>query len=140
MRITTGCSVLLVALALASESCNGDALGPETALTIATPADLSASVAKATLESGVGPEGPYSQYDVWLVVTPGGAPDAGVVMPVNAPVFVQRSGRTYAANASDIAAGDHVDVWTVPRRVAYGVVQGPPGAPTYTGMQLVIYR
>jgi hypothetical protein len=140
MRTSTARSVFLVALALASGSCAGAVFGPETTLTINTPADLSANVAKATLESGIGPEGPYSQFDVWLFVAPGAAPDAGVVMPTAAPVFVQRNGRAYAADASDIRAGDRVDVWTVPDRVAYGVVQGPPGAPTYTGTQLVIHR
>lgn len=140
MRINAARPIVVAALALATGSCNDTALGPETRLTIDTPPDISATVAQANFESGNGPGGPFAQFDVWLVVPPGVAPNAGVVLPVTAPVFIRQNGRTYAANGRDIATGDRVDVWTVAHFVAYGSVQGPPGAPTYTGAQLVIYR
>ncbi|HEY2065554.1 MAG TPA: hypothetical protein VGG84_06315 [Gemmatimonadaceae bacterium] len=140
MRIRNVAGVCVTTLALASAACRGTPLGPEESLTLTTAPDISASVAKAEYEGGNGPNGPYAQFDVWLVVPPGAAPNAGVVLPTKAPVFVRWNGRTYSASGNDIRPGDHVDVWTVAHEVAYGVVQGPPGAPTYTATQLVIDR
>lgn len=97
-------------------------------------------MAKVQYENAYGPGGSYAQFDVWLVIPPSAMPNAGVVLPTAAPVLVRWNGRTYAASGNDIAAGDRVDVWIVPKYVAYGAVQGPPGAPTYTGTQLVIDR
>lgn len=138
MRIDIGVFVAL--LTLASTACRGPSLGPEQTPTLTTPPDLSATVANAWYESAYGPAGPYAQFDVWLAVPPSATPNAGVVLPMAAPVLVRWNGRTYAASGNDIAVGDRVRVWVVPQHVAYGAVQGPPGAPTYTGTQLVIDR
>jgi hypothetical protein len=140
MRIGIVAVVCVTSLALASTACRGTPLGPEESLTLTTAPDISATVAKAEYEGGISPGGLYAQYDVWLIVPPATAPNAGVVLPTRAPVFVRWNGRTYAASASDIKAGDRVEVWTEGHFAAYGAVQGPPGAPTYTGTQVVIDR
>jgi hypothetical protein len=62
------------------------------------------------------------------------------------PVFARSgSGRLTAAKASDIRVGSIIEVWH-DRSLSHGavenvgVVQGPPGAPTYSGVQIVIER
>ena len=68
------------------------------------------------------------------------AANAGVVLPLSAPVFLRSNGGLATTDASKIRVGDQIQVWRDPIRVAYGAVQGPPGAPTYTGTQIVIVR
>jgi hypothetical protein len=63
-----------------------------------------------------------------------------VVLPTSAPVFLQRGAGFLTASGDQIRVGDHIQVWRDPIRVAYGAVQGPPGAPTYRGLQIVIVR
>jgi hypothetical protein len=131
--------VLLVALAFAAPACTS-ATSPAATLTITTPPDFSGSVAKAELESGNGPAGPYAQYDLWVIVPPAPTANAGVVVPNSAPVFLRRGSSLVTSRASEIRVGDRIDVWRDPILVAYGAVQGPAGAPTYSGTQIVIVR
>jgi hypothetical protein len=139
MRLGIGSLAVLAALAFASPGCRS-ATSPEATLAITTAPDFSGSVAKVELESGNGPAGPYAQYDLWVIVPPASTANAGVVLPMSAPVFLRRDVGFVTSSASDIRVGDQIDVWRKPVSVAYGVVQGPPGAPTYSGTQIVIVR
>ena len=130
----------LLALGTACGATAESALGPPATLALTTAPDLTGTVARADAENAVGPEGPYSQVDVWLTVPPATAANAGVVVPLKTPVFVRgRGGAVTAAAPGDIRAGDAVEVWH-DQVVGYGAVQGPPGAPTYFGTQVVIDR
>ena len=130
---------VLPSLLVAGAAC-GDATGPAATLALSTAPHFSGTVARVTAESGTSPEGPYSQYDLWVTVPPATAASVGVVLPLSTPVFVRSSaGAITAAHLGDLRAGDAVEVWD-DHMAAYGVVQGPPGAPTYTGTQIVIDR
>ena len=134
----------LTALAIAVAACS-HATGPadtrqEATLVLTTTPDFSATVTKAWYESANGPAGPYAQYDVWVAIAPATSANAGVVVPVKAPVFLRSGGRLLTASGEDIRAGDRIQVWRDPVFVGYGAVQGPPGAPTYEGRQIVIVR
>ena len=97
-------------------------------------------VAKVEFESANGPAGPYSQHNVWVVIAPSAAANAGVVVPNSARVFIRsKEGRLTSAGPADIKVGASIEVWH-DSMVGYGAVQGPPGAPTYTGTQVVISR
>jgi hypothetical protein len=109
-------------------------------LLFATAPDLSGTVSKAEFEGGNGPAGPYSQYDIWLIVPPASSANAGVVVGTSTPVFVRGNNGLVAVSAADIRVGDQIQVWRDPIFVGYGAVQGPPGAPTYQGTQIVIIR
>ena len=117
----------------------GNSLGPPASLGVSTPADFSARVSKIEYESANGPGGPYSQYDAWMIIPPAVSANAGVVIPTKIPVFARHNGQTYSTTASNIRVGDLIEVWHGVG-VAYGAVQGPPGAPTYTSTQVVIDR
>jgi hypothetical protein len=119
---------------------SGSTLGPPATLVLSTPPDFTATVAKVEFESAKGPAGPYSQHNVWLVIPPGTAANAGLVVSKATPVFVRTRDGIFSSNASGMRVGDGVEVWH-DIQVAYGAVQGPPGAPTYTNLkQIVIDR
>jgi hypothetical protein len=139
MRALTVFRSLLAASAAVAITACSDSTGPETQLQIAIPSNFVGTVTKVEYEGGNGPAGYYAQYDVWLVVPPGTTSNAGVVVPVHAPVFTRRGGAVYTADASDIHVGDQLEVWH-DEFVGYGAVQAPPGAPAYTAMQVVIIR
>jgi hypothetical protein len=107
---------------------------------LTTAPNFSGLVSKSALESGNGPAGYYSQYDVWVIVPPASDANAGVVVPMSAPVFVRRDAGLETASAGEIRVGDRIQVWHDAVPVAYGAVQGPPGAPTYIGTQIVLVR
>lgn len=120
-------------------SCIG-ATAPQTNLVLSTSADFSATVAKVESENTVGPNGPYSQRNVWVVLPPATAANASVVVPNSMPVFIRgKGGRLTPALSGDIRVGDSIEVWR-DSMTAYGSVQGPQGAPTYRGTQIVITR
>jgi hypothetical protein len=120
-------------------ACSSDSLGPKTDLVLNAPPDFSARVYQVEFEGGNGPDGPYSQYDVWVVIPPATTANAGVVVPIRGPVFVRTRDGIFSSDGSHIRTGDKVDVWH-DAGAAYGAVQGPPGAPTYTSTQVVIDR
>lgn len=113
---------------------------PEATLAIATPPDFSATVSQVQFESANGPAGPYSQYDIWVAIPPSSTANAGVVVSTSRPIFERsKSGRVTVARGSDIKVGSTIEVWHL-GGPGYGAVQGPPGAPTYGGDQIVIVR
>jgi hypothetical protein len=130
-------SSLLSALVFGGGACTSATSPP---LLFATAPDLSGTVSKAEFEGGNGPAGPYSQYDIWLIVPPASSANAGVVVGTSTPVFVHGNSGLVAVSAAEIRVGDQIQVWRDPIHVAYGAVQGPPGAPTYEGTQIVIMR
>ena len=137
MHLTPVLRALLSVCVVSASACKS-ATAPTATLTLSTPADFSATVSKIEFESAIGPAGPYSQHDVWVIIPPATAANAGVVVPKSTPVFRRSSrGRITSASPSDIKVGDSIDVWH-DFRTAYGAVQGPPGAPTYIGTQIVI--
>jgi hypothetical protein len=145
MRLSAILRASLCALVLAVAACEntgtvGTELGAPADLVITTAPDFSGSVSKAGLESANGPAGPYSRHNVWVRIPPAATANAGVVMPTAAPVFVRHDGAHHAAGASDIRVGDRIEVWRQAVPVFYGAVQGPPDAPTYVGIQIVIVR
>jgi hypothetical protein len=126
--------VSLVALSACSS-----ALGPSATLVLSTPPDFSARVSKIEYESANGPAGPYSQYNVWVIIPPAANANAGVVIPAKMPVFARHNGQVFSSTANNIKVDDLIEVWHS-ISVAYGAVQGPPGAPTYESTQIVIDR
>ena len=115
-------------------------LGPPATLVLNTPPDFTATVAKVEVESANGPAGPYSQHNVWLVIPPGTAPNAGLVVANATPVFVRTRDGIFSSNGGGLSVGDQVEVWH-DIQVAYGAAEGPPGAPTYLNLkQIVIDR
>ena len=132
--------LLLSAWFIGLAACSSSTLGPPATLLLSTSPDFTATVAKVEFESANGPAGPYSQHNVWLVIPPGTAPNAGLVVGKRTPVFVRTGAGVFLSNPSGIKVGDRVEVWH-DIQVAYGAVQGPPGAPTYTNLkQIVIDR
>jgi hypothetical protein len=101
--------------------------------------DLTATVTMDTLQAGYTPEGYLSQYDVWVAIAPSTAADAGVVFGASTPVFTSTGGVLTRATAASIAVGDVIQIWH-DATVAYGAVQAPPGAPAYSGTQVVVLR
>jgi len=121
-------------------ACSSDSLGPKANLVLTTTPDFSARVYSTQFESGNGPGyGPYSQHDVWVIIPPANNANAGVVVPTNSPVFVRLNGQLFLSDGSRIRAGDELEV-RHDQTEAFGAVQGPPGAPTYTSTQIVIDR
>jgi hypothetical protein len=140
MRISNLAFRGLIALCLsAATGCSGSTDAPAT-LVLTTEPDFSAGVDRVLYESATGPAGPYSQYDIWVIVPPGTSANAGVVLSTSAPVFLLTDGTLFTALGSEIRVGDQIQVWRDPTFVAYGSAQGPPGSPTYTGTQIVIVR
>jgi hypothetical protein len=130
-------SVWLIGLVACSSS---STLGPPTTLVVSTAPDFTATVTKVEFESANGPAGPYSQHNVWLVIPPSTGANAGLVVGQLTPVFVRTGAGIFLSNPSGLKVGDRVEVWH-DIQVAYGAVQGPPGAPTYTNLkQIVIDR
>jgi hypothetical protein len=133
-------SKLLGALALLLLcACTSESLGPKASLLLTTQPAFSASVYSAKSEAGISPEGPYSQTDVWLIIPPAAGPNAGVIVPTRSAVFLRTADGIFSSDGDHIRTGDKVEVWH-DASVAYGAVQGPPGAPTYRGTQIVIDR
>jgi len=115
-------------------------MGPRATLALTRAPDFTGIVVKVTAESGAGPAGRFSQRDVWLAVTGASKTTAGVVVPLTTPVFIRGSdGAVHAARVTDIGEWQSIQVWH-DASVAYGAVQGPPGAPTYTAVQVVIIQ
>lgn len=112
-------------------------LGPPATLVLSTPPDFTATVTRAYLDRGLGPDGPYSQHDVWLVIPPSTAANAGLILVKATPVFIRTRGAVFSSNAGDIKAGDRVEVWH-DYHVGYGAVEGPPGAPLYFNVEQVV--
>ena len=141
MHIRRNFSHALIAVSvLTAAACSGDT-SPTATLVLQTDPDLSGNVMKVEYESGNGPGfGPYAQWDIWVLIPPASSANAGVVLPVAAPVFLRSNGGLVTATASQIRIGDRLEVWRDPVHVSYGAVQGPPGAPTYEGTQIVIVR
>jgi hypothetical protein len=99
--------------------------------------DLIVTVFRNTRESGDFPGGPHTQYALWVGGAGQKAPDAGVVIGENVPVYRRADGRLLPAGAGTIRVGDVVEVWRDPH-VGFGAVQAPPGRPSYTAVQVVI--
>jgi len=100
--------------------------------------DFSARITKLEVESGYGPNGHYSQTNLWLTIGPATAPNAGLVVANRAPVFIRRLwGQITLSTACNIRPGDSIQVWH-DSSVVYGSVQGPPGAPVYSATQVLI--
>lgn len=127
--------VLLTALMLGCQ----DGAEPDVSLTLTGPPDLTAVVFQTTYENGSSPEGPLSQYAVWIGAPGGASADAGVVVGRDTPVFIRAGDRLMHATGGTIAVGDTIEVWR-DESVAYGAVEAPPGAPCYRGTQIVILR
>lgn len=131
--------ILSVALLVLS-ACSSDSLGPKANLVVTTAPDFSARVYSVQYEAGNGPgAGPYSQHNVWVVIAPATAANAGVVVPTASPVFVRTRDGIFLSDGNQIKAGDNVEIWH-DRTTAFGAVEGPPGSPTYTSTQVVIDR
>ena len=120
-------------------ACSGDSAGPRADLVLTTPPDFSARVSYVEFEGGNGPDGAYSQQNVWVVVPPATVANAGVVVPTSSPVFIRTGDGILSSDANQIRIGDRVEVWH-DITAAYGVVEGPAGAPTYRSTQVVIDR
>jgi hypothetical protein len=141
MQIRKFSHALIAVSVLTAAACSSATDASTATLVLQTDPDLSGNVIKVEYESGNGPGfGPYSQWDIWVLVPPASSANAGVVLPVAAPVFLRRNGGLATATASQIRVGDRVQVWRDPVHVSFGAVQGPPGAPTYEGTQIVIVR
>lgn len=138
MRSGTFYRFLLAATLIALPAC-GDGTGPGEDLVIRVAPNFAATVDRSALESAKGPNGPYSQYDIWVIVAPGVQANAGVVLPASAPVFVRHGGSLAVADGSMIRKGDRLEVWRE-SQVVSGAVQAPPGAPLYVATQVVIDR
>ena len=134
-RFRTMLSLLLTAGAAACQS----ATAPDTSLPLPGAPDLVAFVSRTAHESGPTPAGYVSQYAVWVAVPPSTAADAGVVVGASTPVFLSRHGVLARTTGASISIGDSIQVWH-DASVAYGAVQAPPGAPCYTGTQVLILR
>jgi hypothetical protein len=135
IRLRSLLSVLMVATAGCSSPTEAPPV-PE----ITSGADFAATVTRADYESAYGPNGYYEQFNLWVAIPPSTQPNAGVIVPMDIPVYRRRNGELERAVAADIRAGDRVEVWRDPVRVAYGAVQAPAGSPAYLGTQIVIVR
>jgi hypothetical protein len=143
-------AALLLALcclaAAAAPACGNPAapLGPcEISSTPFSPAPpgIVAVVSRIDYESGPVPAGfMLSQYVLWLTVPLGTTPNAGVTLGAGTPIFLRTGARAaVATTACAIRLGDRVELLH-DQSVGYGAVQAPPGAPVYSGTQLVILR
>ncbi|MEO8029199.1 MAG: hypothetical protein ABI765_00045 [Gemmatimonadota bacterium] len=102
--------------------------------------DLTGQLESVFVDSGNTPAGPRHQHNLWLTMAPATAPNAGVVVGRATPVFLQRgSGAPVPVTACDLAAGDSLVIWH-DGSVAYGSVEGPPGAPGYFATQVLVIR
>jgi hypothetical protein len=128
---------LLAAALLALGACRGATDAGPAVVTLA-PTTFTALVAKAYLEEGNGPNGFYSQHNLWVIISPGTSPNAGVLVSRNTSVVLSHDGQRTPATAADIRAGDRVEVVRDPVSVGYGAVQSPPGTPLYDAVEVVI--
>ena len=137
---TTICSASLPLLfTLGALACTS-ATGPTTTtLALSTPPNFLAVVTSNTPESGNGPAGYYSQHNVWVVIAPE-VGNAGVVVGELCPVFIRAKDNTLVrSTAGAIRVGDAIQVWH-DQVVAFGTAEAPPGAPAFSGQQIVILR
>jgi hypothetical protein len=104
-----------------------------------TVASFAATVTQVTHETGLSPEGPMNQYAVWVAVSPGTTPSAGLLVLPSTPVFTRANGRVAVSAACAINAGDQLDVWR-DWRWAFGAAEAPPGDTLYFATQVVIRR
>lgn len=128
--------ILTLAVPLLLAGCL-DATSATVTLPIQTAPDFTARVVIATHEQMVSPEGPVSQYDLFVAIPPSDTANAGVVIPESMPVFEAVSGQYVSTTAATIRVGQTIQVWH-DFRVAYGAVQAPPGAPVYVPTQVVV--
>ncbi len=144
MRTTT-CSAWLPFLFTLSALACTSATGPTTTtLALSTPPNFVAVVTSNTPERGNGPAGYYSQHNVSVAFLPPFASNAtgsaGVVVGDLRPVFIRAKDSTLVrSTAGAIRVGDVIQVWH-DQVVAYGTAEAPPGAPAYSGQQIVILR
>jgi hypothetical protein len=142
MRGTLRYCSLPVLFALSASAC-GSATGPTTTtLVLLTPPNFVAVVTSNTLERGNGPAGYYSQHNVWVTIPSAIATEgnAGVVVGELTPVFIRAKDSTLVrSTAGAIRVSDVIQVWH-DQAVAFGTAEAPPGAPAYSGQQIVILR
>lgn len=131
-RLSLISCVYVVSLAACSSM-----LGPPATLVVSTPPDFTAIVTRAYVESGNGPEGFYSQRDVWLAIPPSTVANAGLIVGKSTPTFVRTGGAVFSSSASAIKAGDRIEVWH-DYQVGYGAAESPPGAPLYLNIKQVV--
>ncbi len=102
--------------------------------------DFAARLESVFVESGNTPAGPHYQRNLWLTIAPATSANAGVIVGRATPVFLQSgSGAPEPVTACDLTAGDSLVIWH-DESVAYGSVEGPPGAPSYFATQVLIIR
>jgi hypothetical protein len=133
--------VRLEVLSLGIAGAIGCTSATEPVLAISAPADFSAKVTQVQLANFNAPSGhAVSQYEMWVTIAPGTAPNAGVIFAASAPVFIRTSGdHLKAVSGASIRVGDQIEVWH-DAGAGYGSAQAPPGAPAYGGVQVVIVR
>ena len=146
MRTTTFPPTLVLLVAATFLACDNPVapIGPcETSPTLfsSIPPAFVAVVVRIDYEDGPTPAGfVLSQYVLWLTIAPATRPNAGVVLGRGVPIFVRSGAGTAAgATACAIKVGDRVEVLH-DQSIGYGAVEAPPGAPVYSGTQLVILR
>ena len=142
MRATLFHSSLAVLFALSASACSS-ATGPTTTtLVLSTPPNFVAVVTNNVLEQGNTPAGYISQHNIWVTIQSALATEgnAGVVAGKLCPVFIRVKDSTFVrATAGAIKVGDDIQVWH-DLGVEYGSAEAPPGAPAYSGLQIVILR
>jgi hypothetical protein len=142
MRTTTCSAWLPFVFTLSAVACTS-ATGPTTTtLVLSTPPNFVAVVTSNTLEQGNSPAGYISQHNIWVTIQSALATEgnAGVVVGESCPVFVRVKDSTFVrAAAGAIKVGDDIQVWH-DQGVEYGTGEAPPGAPAYSGQQIVILR
>ena len=140
MRTTMLHWLLPALFALSATACSS-ATGPTTTtLVLSTPPNFVAVVTSNTLEQGNSPAGYISQHNIWVTIPSALATEgsAGVVVAKSCPVFVRVKDSVFVgATAGAIKVGDKIQVWH-DQGVVYGSAEAPPGAPAYSGEQIVI--
>ena len=126
-----------VSLLAAGLAACGSPAGPGST-SLSTPPDFTAAVTWVDYQDFYSPAGHVRQYDLWVATPPGSPANTGVVIGRATPVFLRGPGGNLTPSAPDaIRAGEAIEVWH-DATVGYGAVQAPPGAPVYSGIQIVI--
>lgn len=126
-------------VAMGAIACH-EPVAPRVELVIDTPPAFIAKTISTTYKEFIQPRGILTrQYEIWLAIPPSVDANAGVVVARDTPTFIRAAGTLLTASPADIAPGDSLLVWH-DSFVAYGSVQAPPGAPAYSGTQIVIAR
>ena len=142
MRATLLHLSLPMLVALSASACDSATAPTTTTLVLSTPPDFVAVVTSNTLERGNSPAGYISQHNLWVTIPAAIATEvnAGVVVGELCPVFVRVKDSTFVrVTAGAIKVGDDIQVWH-DGGLVYGSAQAPPGAPAYSGQQIVILR